>query len=240
MALSAYNRLNMQEIESKIINNLESFLELIYDYPETFFYRGQASIDFKLIPSIGRIAKEGREEALLNFERKIFEEFKRKYAMFTDVRPKNDMEFLFLAQHYGLPTRLLDWTYNPLIALYFACCSHPENNGAVFQSFPFSNKVFNPDKHDVFTFEDYTILLPNITDVRYKNQNGLFILYPKPWSDDFDQISVKYIIPAKAKSNIINKLIKIGFSQSFIMPSLDSLCKDIDHIYRLQYSYAMK
>lgn len=238
--MSAYNRLNMQEIESKIINNLESFLGLIYDYPETLFYRGQASIDFKLIPSIGRIAKEGQEEALLYFERKIFEEFKRKYAMFTDVRPKNDMEFLFLAQHYGLPTRLLDWTYNPLIALYFACCSHPENNGVVFQSFPFSNKVLNPDKHDVFTFEDYTILLPNITDVRYKNQNGLFILYPKPWIDGFDKISVKFIIPAEAKSNIINKLIKIGFSQSFIMPSLDSLCKDIDYIYRLQYSYAIE
>lgn len=46
MALSAYNRLNMQEIESKIINNLESFLGLINDYPETLFYRGQASIDF--------------------------------------------------------------------------------------------------------------------------------------------------------------------------------------------------
>ena len=38
----------------KEINCIESFLGSIYDFPETFFYRGQASIDFKLIPSIGR------------------------------------------------------------------------------------------------------------------------------------------------------------------------------------------
>ena len=108
-------------METKLIINLESFLEGLYYYPETFFYRGQASVDFRLIPSVGRNVAEDKKNVLLQYEREIFEDFKRKYSMFTDVRPKNDMEFLFLAQHYGLPTRLLDWTYNPFIALYFAC-----------------------------------------------------------------------------------------------------------------------
>lgn len=227
-------------METKYITSIESFLEHLYDYPETYFYRGHASTEFKLLPFIGRNYVKGQEKALLQYEREIFEDFKRKYSMFTDVRPKNDMEFLFLAQHYGLPTRLLDWTYNPLIALYFACCSHPEKDGVVYQSYPFSHKVFQPEIDDIFGFGEYTFLIPNLTDVRYKNQNGLFVLYPEPWKENFNHISIQFIIPALAKNNIINKLSKIGINQSFIMPSLDSLCKDIVYIHKLRYPYAIE
>lgn len=222
------------------ISSIEEFLGNIYDFPEMFFYRGQASEDFKLIPSIGRNCIEGKEEVLLQYERAIFEDFKRKYSMFTDVRPKNDMEFLFLAQHYGLPTRLLDWTYNPLIALYFACCSHNDKNGVVFQSYPFSHKVYSPDYDDILNFDSYTYLIPNITDVRYKNQNGLFVLYPEPWNDNFSHISIRFIIPSGVKKNIIEKLHKIGINQSFIMPSLDSLCRDIVYIHKMRYPQVFK
>ena len=227
-------------MKSIYINSIEGFLGKIYDFPDTLFYRGQASVDFKLIPSIGRNYIEGQETVLLQYERAIFEDFKRKYSMFTDVRPKNDMEFLFLAQHYGLPTRLLDWTYNPLIALYFACCSHNDKDGVVFQSFPFSHKVYSPDVYDILKFESFTYLVPNITDVRYKNQNGLFVLYPEPWKDNFSYISTRFVIPSIAKNNIIEKLQKIGINQSFIMPSLDSLCRDIVYIHKMRYPNDIK
>lgn len=226
-------------METRIIENLETYLGLLYDFPETLFYRGQASTEFKLIPSIGRLVKEGQEQVLLQYEKAIFDDFKRKYSMYTDVRPKNDMEFLFLAQHYGLPTRLLDWTYNPLIALYFACCSDMDKDGVVYQSYPFSHMFFDPMVHDVLAFNNFTILVPNLTDVRYKNQNGLFVLYPEPWKNNFTFISAQFIIPAVAKANIINKLSKIGINHSFIMPSLDSLCKDIVNIHKLRYPYAI-
>ena len=226
-------------METKRINCIETFLGCLYDFPETFFYRRQASIDFKLLPSIGRNVVEGQENALLQYEREIFDDFKRKYSMFTEVRPKNDMEFLFLAQHYGLPTRLLDWTYNPLIALYFACCSHEDVDGVIFQSYPFSHTIFQPDVHDILKFDGYTYLIPNITDVRYRNQNGLFVLYPEPWNDNFNHISTKFVIAAEAKKNILNKLSKIGINLSFIMPSLDSLCKDIVSIHKIRYPYVL-
>ena len=106
------------------------------------FSEANLSSEYKLIPSIGRRFKEGQEDVLKQYEKEVFEDFKRKYSMFTDARPKNDKEFLFLAQHYGLPTRLLDWTYNPLIALYFACCSNFDKDGIVYQSYQFSRRVF--------------------------------------------------------------------------------------------------
>ena len=219
------------------VTSLEGFLSKLNIFAEFDFFRGQSSVDYKLIPSIGRYYKEGKEAGLLQFEREIFEDFKRKYSLFTDVRPQNDMEFLFLAQHFGLPTRLLDWTFNPLIALYFACISNPDKDGVVFHCAQFSHMVFDNDKHNMLSFPHLTILTPNLTDVRYKNQNGLFLLYPQPWKEEMDHLYQKFIIPAVAKRHILTKLEKIGITRSFIMPSLDSLCSEIMQLHARRYPY---
>lgn len=227
----------IKEIE---VRNLEMFMSMQETFPEIDFFRGQSSIEYKLIPSIGRMFKDGEDTNLKQFERNVFEDFKRKYSMFTDAKPKNDKEFLFLAQHYGLPTRLLDWTYNPLIALYFACCSKFDKNGVVYQSYPFSMMIFDENTDDILSFPHTTVLIPNMTDIRYKNQNGLFVLYPEPWKENVEHVTTKYTIPAECKRNILTKLEKIGITRSFIMPSLDSLCKDIVDIYSLRYKHALK
>ena len=224
---------------TKTVYSLESFLNEIDTFVETDFFRGHSSVDYKLIPFVGRFYKDGQEKALSEFERDIFEDFKRKYSMFTDVRPKNDKEFLFLAQHYGLPTRLLDWTFNPLIALYFACDSNPEKDGVVFRAFPFNMHVYDDVRSDALTFPHRTLLIPNLTDVRYKSQNGLFVYYPQPWIEDDSYLVAKYIIPARAKGHIMTKLAKIGFVQSFVMPSLDSLNHDIVEKYIKQLGHAL-
>jgi hypothetical protein len=226
-------------IKETVVQSLEMFMSQQYGFPETDFFRGQSSSEYKLIPSIARLFKEVQEGVLKQYEKEIFEDFKRKYSLFTDARPKNDKEFLFLAQHYGLPTRLLDWTYNPLIALFFACCSNMDKDGVVYQSYEFSRNIYN-ENTDILSFPYITLLYPNMTDVRYKNQNGLFILYPEPWKEEFDHISMKYIIPSRYKGNMLNKLEKIGITRSFIMPSLDSLCKDIVEIHSLRYPHELK
>jgi hypothetical protein len=54
------------------------------------------------------------------FEDDIFKSFKRKSRSYLSCIPEDDWEWLAVARHYGLPTRFLDWTKNPLVALYFA------------------------------------------------------------------------------------------------------------------------
>lgn len=226
---------------SIFVTSLEDYISNIEFFPETAFYRGHSDIKYRLIPSVGRMFKEGNESALLQYERSIFESFKRNLPLYSNHIPKNDKECLFLAQHYGLPTRLLDWTYNPLIALYFACKSNNLVDGIVYVGLPSRYFEFNENNQDILSFDKETILLPNLTDVRYKNQNGLFAYFPKPWQENSYSIQIckSFRIPAAAKSFIIKKLFTIGISESFIMPSLDSLCKDIIYSNNLKYQSYM-
>lgn len=86
-------------------------------------YRGHGDKTWRLEPSGLRSIKRIRNERL------YLKEFRRQLPNETDGLDLFDI--LVKAQHYGVPTRLLDFTLNPLVALYFACTSEPNKDGAV-------------------------------------------------------------------------------------------------------------
>jgi hypothetical protein len=84
------------------------------------WYRGVGKADYPLVPLLYRHPKIKVVSELIELEGRLLDRFRHRSIPYQDRLLGNDWEFLFLMQHYGVPTRLLDWSENPFIALYFA------------------------------------------------------------------------------------------------------------------------
>lgn len=90
-----------------------------------FIFRGQRT-DEPLLPRLARVAPKGQ---FANIERLMSKEFERTSLALTDRGLASKLDFLSVAQHHGLPTRLLDWTSSALAGLWFAVEKPPQEEG---------------------------------------------------------------------------------------------------------------
>ncbi len=118
-------------VKSKVkINMITSFTQFcntmlgIENKKRAFYYRGHSDSAFLLQPSVMR------KGSWLSHERDMYNEIRIECPQeFSHC--KSHLDFLVHMQHYGLPTRLLDVTRNPLVALYFACETNPGKSGEI-------------------------------------------------------------------------------------------------------------
>lgn len=114
---TTYHAESLREFVTRI-EQIKTEWESKKDGEAELWYRGLRNACWPLIPKLYRHRDPIKE--LLESEDEIREEFVRRAPSLTAHKPENAWEWYFLMQHYAAPTRLLDWTENPLVGLYFA------------------------------------------------------------------------------------------------------------------------
>ena len=215
----------MKEIE---IHSFGELHEIIESYDErTIMYRGVKSVKFPLIPKIGRIVPPRSIGSREVNEKEILRLFKERALRFIDFTPTSDWDWLALGQQHGLPTRLLDWTNNPLVACFFAV-EEPSEDERVIYAYQNQSYIDVEEYPDPFRYRQVGKFIPWHISPRITNQGGLFTIHPKPYeqfeSDDME----KLVIPNHLQSTLKRTLNKYGVDRFSLFPSLDGLSSHIE------------
>ena len=216
---------SMKEFEIKTFTELHKIIEN-YD-ARTIIYRGVKSVKYPLIPKIGRIIPPSSVRSSATNEKEILRMFKEQALPYLDFLPASDWDWLALGQQHGLPTRLLDWTANPLVACYFAVEEASDDDGVIYA---YQNKsyILVDDYPNPFRYNKVGKFIPRHLTRRITTQGGLFTIHPDPYkafeSDDMEKI----IIPNGIRLTLKKTLNKYGVDRFSLFPGLDGLAAHIE------------
>lgn len=232
--------------EHKFVS-IPDFLTIVAKYPNLgWIYRGQVDASLPLLPKAGRpkfFKPETSKRVTKGYPpRDIgrFNEWRNNAVAFCSHLPDNDFECLAFAQHYGLATRLLDWTTNPLVALYFAAEGDFELEGGVFCYLPWL--YINHKKADLQAIDQVARYDPRPFDRRILSQAGVFTFHPDPnvplepqpphpdvakIAPDGVNLVLLKVIP-EMKPILLRWLNEIGVNRKSLFPDLEGLSRHIN------------
>lgn len=220
------------------VGAVSDFVELatwVYSNQNVLF-RGQTKESgWPLMPAVGRLMDGSR---IPWRETEILDEFKREAIPYLKVIPSNDWQWLATAQHNRLPTRLLDWSRNPLAALWFAV-SEPAIKGepGIIWAFSYDDEdvlvntegLFSP-----FSIDRPYVYYPEHVFPSIEAQSGAFTVHnlttegsgkfaPLEEIRDADLRLTKIKIPAICFPTVRFHLFRVGVSPASMFPGLSGL-----------------
>ncbi|MGP8155074.1 MAG: FRG domain-containing protein [Smithella sp.] len=214
-------------------------------------FRGQPC-DEPLLPKLGRVNIRSRSRNVAKIEKLLLQEFGRTSIAFSNLPPSRQWDLIALAQHHGLSTRLLDWTYSALAGLWFAVRepfnmqkkNKNEKCGALW--------VLRSSTDDFYQYDDTEgtspldnkrrtlIYRPAVITQRIAAQSGVFTVHKLIDGKRFVAIEknknykdrlTKFVIPSESFSSIRKHLNIFNVNNALMFPDLDGLCTHLTWRY---------
>jgi hypothetical protein len=204
---------------------------------EGLVFRGQR-VDKPLAPKLSRLVP--RDMTRVDLERVMLEEFMRTAPPHLDIVPESRIEWLSVARHYGMATRLLDWTLNPLAALWFVVEKRAKEVDGVIWILQ-SNGFVDLGDEDPLSIAEVKLVRPRHIVGRIASQLGLFTIHPivndelvpLDTHEEQKRLLKKIRIDRDSYPEIRRVLDHCGVNASSIYPGLDGLCAHLQWAHTL-------
>ena len=219
------------------VSDFDEWVSTVSSRNKTVVYRGQR----KYRPLIPSISRDNHPARILSIEKKLLKAFKKEAKVCLHLIPETDWEWLVVGQHHGLPTRVLDWSYNPYVALWFALKKHQQNDSApeVWMLKPAPEDIIDSLENSRPFHGTRTKLFNTEFKIpRIREQEGCFILfkYIKKSQKGFVPLEknkkirrrIERIRLAKfAALEMLDEIAKKGFREAKLFPNIDEVAKTV-------------
>ena len=214
-------------MQDAIVDNFAELHAVLepFQADKRWIFRGHADASWSLLP------KAGRHPYLSVPDRVVFETWKRRAVEYVAIRPSDDWDWLAIAQHHGLATRLLDWSLNPLNAAFFALREERSTDAVVIAVLP--KYSAQPDQESPMEVSRVSLFRPRAVVPRIVRQGGVFTVHPNPrvpLERDHSDLAghIRIVLSAACRMRLFAQLAFYGINSATLFPDLDGLSEFVN------------